>query len=125
MNTGLCYFPFNCNEWKGYIDQLSVFHRAKGASEVLENVILVAYYSFDHPAFPQLDSGPLRINGTVAVNVSSGVPGRINQSLLFPGAPSFTFHPIPEDSVGVVSITLLLSITTFLCSYRLAIIMGL
>ena len=91
MNIGLCYASGGCGGWNGYIDQLSIVHRAKSAIEVLDDATLVAYYSFDDPTLPSLDSGPLGINGIVGSNVSSGVPGRVNQGLLLPGISSGSF----------------------------------
>jgi hypothetical protein len=91
MNIGSCFTSNNCSAWNGDIDQLSVLHRTKSASEVLDDATLVVYYSFDDPAFPQLDSGPLGINGIVGANVSTVVLGRVNQGLLFPGASLGSF----------------------------------
>jgi hypothetical protein len=91
MDVGLGYSSGSCDGWYGHIDQLSIVHRAKSASEVLDDATLVVYYSFDDPALPQLDFGPLGINGTAGANVSGGVPGRMNQGLLFPGTSSTSF----------------------------------
>ncbi|CAF3890658.1 unnamed protein product [Rotaria sp. Silwood2] len=48
--------------WTGYLDQVSYVSKAKTAVEVLDDAILVAYYSFDNGSF--YDSGPNGINGT-------------------------------------------------------------
>ena len=94
MNIGVAYSNYFWGWWNGYIDQLSIFHHAKSANEVLDDATLVAYFSFDNVGILQQDSGPLNLVGIMGSDISSRRVGRVNYSLLFSGTSSTSFFQI-------------------------------
>ncbi|UJR18015.1 hypothetical protein I4U23_004916 [Adineta vaga] len=78
--TGITSFgkviPFP-DQYFGYIDHVSITHRAKTSNEILNDATLVAYYTFDTQSI--LDSGPNLLHG-FAIN-HTYTTGRINDAI--------------------------------------------
>ena len=77
--------------WNGCIDELSFVHRAKNASEIIDDATLVVHYSFDDAGNSTLDSGPLGINAMVGNNIYSQSNGYMSRCLLFSGLSPSSF----------------------------------
>ena len=84
---------------QGYIDELSVSHRAKTACEILEIATLAANFKFDTPA-PTLDSGPNVVTTTTA-STTFIAAGHRNDAISFAGTSSSYFQASGFTAFGI------------------------
>lgn len=80
----------------GYIDQVSITHRVKTASEILDDATLIAYYSFDCESI--FDSGPNLLHGSAIGHIF--VAGQINQAIAFNSSTAY-FQAFGFTSLGM------------------------
>ncbi|CAF1476300.1 unnamed protein product [Rotaria sordida] len=77
------------NPLSGYIDQVTISNRAKTACEILNDVTLVSYFSFDNVT---TDSGPNTLSSYITLQSNSGVSfvtGRVGQALILSRTNAF------------------------------------
>ncbi|CAF3498679.1 unnamed protein product [Rotaria sp. Silwood1] len=91
-NVTIGYIPgivaaYGSNFFQGYIDQLTIVHRAKPACEILDDATLATYYNFDNS--PVLnDSGPNSLLST-SQYVSFTSSGHSSKAISFNNSTSY------------------------------------